>query len=396
MRKMRHSIREGFAKCFATLHIAALRTASGRKLSQTMIHVISFEHRRLTYLDQRFLPLKEVYVHTKDYRKAIDAIKTLAIRGAPLIGIAAAYAVVLALSAYKGKKSGLKKYFYRALSEINASRPTAVNLFWATARLRAVFERVFEESDIPAIVNALAAEATAIHQEEIHNCAAIARYGVELLRRDFAHVLRYQRLTALTHCNTGALATGGMGTALGVIKQAYLEGLIEKVYVSETRPLLQGLRLTTFELEKEDIPYEAISDSSAGFLFQREMIDFVITGADRIAANGDTANKIGTYAHAVHAAFHRRRLYIAAPLSTFDISLSTGADIVIEQRDAAELTSIYGRAVAPTKTPVLNYAFDVTPAALISAIITDKGICEPDFKRSIARLGATARAFHHD
>ncbi len=361
-----------------------------------MIEVISFEHRQLRYLDQRFLPLKEVYVHTKDYRKVIEAIKTLAIRGAPLIGIAAGYGAVLALAAYKGKKSGLKKHFYHALAELNASRPTAVNLFWATARLRAAFQKVFDQSDIPAIVDALTEEAKAIHQEEIQNCAAIARYGIELLRRDFAHVLQHRRLTVLTHCNTGTLATGGIGTALGVIKQAYLEGLIEKVYVSETRPLLQGLRLTCFELEKEEIPYQAIADSSAGFLFQRQMIDFVITGADRIAANGDTANKIGTYTHAVNAAFHRRRLYIAAPLSTFDMSLANGNEIIIEQRAASELLTAYGRNLAPPKTPVLNYAFDVTPASLISAIITDKGISEPDFKRSIAQLMTQAKTFHHD
>jgi methylthioribose-1-phosphate isomerase len=377
------------------LHIVEVLLCKNMGL-QTMIEVISFEHRRLTYLDQRFLPLKEVYVHTKDYRKAIEAIKTLAIRGAPLIGIAAGYAGVLALAAYKGKKSGLKKYVYRVLAELDASRPTAVNLFWATARLRAAFQKVFDHSDIPTIVEALAAEAKAIHQEEIQNCAAIARHGVALLRRDFAHVLQYQRLTVLTHCNTGTLATGGIGTALGVIKQAYLEGLIEKVYVSETRPLLQGLRLTCFELEKEEIPYQAISDSSAGFLFQRQMIDFVITGADRIAANGDTANKIGTYTHAVNAAFHRRRLYIAAPLSTFDTSLSNGNEIIIEQRAASELLTAYGRNLAPPKTPVLNYAFDVTPASLISAIITDKGISEPDFKRSIAHLMTHAKTFHHD
>jgi methylthioribose-1-phosphate isomerase len=378
--------------CVAHCRSFVLKQGGG----STMIEVISFEHRQLRYLDQRFLPLKEVYVHTKDYRKVIEAIKTLAIRGAPLIGIAAGYGAVLALAAYKGKKSGLKKHFYRALAELDASRPTAVNLFWATARLRAAFQKVFDQSDIPAIVDALTEEAKAIHQEEIQNCANIARHGVELLRRDFAHVLQHQRLTVLTHCNTGTLATGGIGTALGVIKQAYLEGLIEKVYVSETRPLLQGLRLTCFELEKEEIPYQAISDSSAGFLFQRQMIDFVITGADRIAANGDTANKIGTYTHAVNAAFHRRRLYIAAPLSTFDTSLANGNEIIIEQRAASELLTVYGRNLAPPKTPVLNYAFDVTPASLISAIITDKGVSEPDFKRSIAQLMTQAKTFHHD
>lgn len=382
------------ARRLATTALCCCRLQQFQK--QRMIHALVFENKRLSYLDQRFLPLKEVYVHTKDYRKVVEAIKTLAIRGAPLIGIAAGYAAALALYAYKGKKSGLKRYFFNALSELDASRPTAVNLFWATARVRAAFNKVYEHSDIPAIAKAVAEEASAIHQEEIQNCLAIARYGVELLRRDFADVLQHQRLTVLTHCNTGTLATGGIGTALGVIKQAYLEGLIEKVFVSETRPLLQGLRLTTFELEKEEIPYQAISDSSAGFLFQKEMIDFVITGADRIAANGDTANKIGTYTHAVSAAFHQRKFYVAAPLSTFDGSLACGEEIHIEQRAGSELTSIYGRNVAPAKTPVLNYAFDITPASLISSIITDKGIAEPDFTQSLARLAAEAKTLHHD
>ncbi|MCS7013837.1 MAG: S-methyl-5-thioribose-1-phosphate isomerase [Chloroherpetonaceae bacterium] len=361
-----------------------------------MIQVIVFENKRLTYLDQRFLPLKEVFVHTKDYRKVIEAIKTLAIRGAPLIGIAAAYAAALAVQAYKGKKSGLKRYFYHALSELDAARPTAVNLFWATARARAAFNRVYEQSDISTIAKAILEEAEAIHQKEVQNCDAIARHGTELLRRDFAHQLLQRRLTVLTHCNTGTLATGGIGTALGVIKQAYLEGLIEKVFVSETRPLLQGLRLTTFELEKEEIPYQAIADSSAGFLFQKGMIDLVITGADRIAANGDTANKIGTYTHAVNAAFHKRKFYVAAPLSTFDATLSCGEEILIEQRAGTELTSIYGRNVAPQKTPVLNYAFDITPATLISSIITERGVAEPDFKTSLAQIAAETKVLHHD
>ncbi len=360
-----------------------------------MIHAISFEHGRLRYLDQRFLPLKEIYIETKDYRRAVDAIKTLAVRGAPLIGIAAGYAAVLAVAQFKGKKRSLKSHMAHALAEIEAARPTAVNLFWAAARMKAAFNQAFEAYDVPEIARRLQAEAEAIHHEEIANCAAIARHGVDLLKRDFAHILPHQRLTVLTHCNTGTLATGGLGTALGVIKVAYQEGLIEKVYASETRPLLQGLRLTTYELEKEQLPYEAIADGASGFLMQREMIDFVITGADRIARNGDTANKIGTYSHAVNAAHHRRKFYIAAPVSTIDAAISNGHQITIEQRGNTELTSIYGKSVAPVKTPALNFAFDVTPASLIAAIITEKGVCEKDYTRSISTIVAKPLNGHH-
>jgi methylthioribose-1-phosphate isomerase len=349
---------------------------------------ISFEHDTLHYLDQRFLPLKEIVVATRDYKRAIEAIKTLAIRGAPLIGIAAGYAFVLAARQFKGKKKNFSTFLAKAAGEIESSRPTAVNLFFAMARLKRVVEREAALSDIPELIFKLEQEARTIHSEEIHNCEAIGQHGVKLLKEEFSHVLAYQRLTVLTHCNTGVLATGGIGTAFGVIKRAYEAGLIEKVYASETRPLLQGLRLTAFELEKEQIPFEVVSDSSAAFLMQKSLIDFVITGADRIATNGDTANKIGTYSHAISAAAHRRKFYIAAPVSTIDFSLSDGSQIPIERRATLELTRIYGRNVAKESLPALNYAFDVTPHSFISAIITEKGILQPNFTEAISERAA--------
>ncbi|MGQ9805409.1 MAG: S-methyl-5-thioribose-1-phosphate isomerase [Chlorobiales bacterium] len=357
---------------------------------------ISFEHDTLHYLDQRFLPLKEIVVATRDYKRAIEAIKSLAIRGAPLIGIAAGYAFVLAARQFKGKKKNFSAFLTKVAKEIEASRPTAVNLFVATARLKRIVEREVASSDIPELIFKLEQEARTIHSEEIHNCEAIAQHGVKLLKQEFSHVLSYQRLTVLTHCNTGVLATGGIGTAFGVIKRAYEAGLIEKVYVSETRPLLQGLRLTAFELEKEQIPFEVVSDSSTAFLMQKSLIDFVITGADRIATNGDTANKIGTYSHAIAAAAHRRKFYIAAPVSTIDFSISDGSQIPIERRSTIELTRIYGRNVAKESLPVLNYAFDITPHSLISAIITDKGVLKPNFTEAIAELAPEQTESSHD
>jgi methylthioribose-1-phosphate isomerase len=352
-----------------------------------MIEAIHFEHYTLRYLDQRFLPMKETRVSTRDYRRAIDAIKTLAIRGAPLIGIAAAYAVVLAARQFKGKKKNFKSHLLAAIEEINASRPTAVNLFFATAKMTNVLHASLNTAiDIPQLIERLLEEARAIHTAEIYGCEQIAFHGVELLRHDFAHVLMYQRLTVLTHCNTGVLATGGIGTALGVIKLAYREGLIERVYVSETRPLLQGLRLTAWELAKEKIPFEVVSDSSSGFLMQKSLVDFVITGADRIAANGDTANKIGTYTHALAAHQHHRKFYIAAPVSTIDMSIPDGNAIPIEQRRNTELINLYGRPLAPPETPALNFAFDVTPHELISAIITDEGVTQNSHQDELAKL----------
>ncbi len=344
-----------------------------------MIDAISFDQNRLRYLDQRFLPLKETYVDTNDYLSAIDAIKTLALRGAPLIGVAAGYTVVLAVQSYEGKKKDFKPYFNKIIQEVEASRPTAVNLFYATARMKDVFNARFEDTQLPEFNELILQEARAIHDKEIQNCEDMARNGVEQIKKDLGHILAERKLNVLTHCNTGTLATGGLGTALGVIKKAYQEGLINCVYTAESRPLLQGLRLTAWELEQEQIPFFSHADSSSGILMQRGKIDFAIVGADRIAANGDTANKIGTFNHAVLCHEHNLPFYIAAPVSTIDIAIPDGTHIPIEERDGDELRSIYGRQVATESTPVVNYAFDMTPSKFIRGIITETDALTGDY-----------------
>lgn len=345
-----------------------------------MIDTVSFQHNRLHYLDQRFLPLKENYIETNDYHSAVEAIKTLAVRGAPLIGIVGGYALVMAAAVYKGKKKEFKKYFTQAVAEVEASRPTAVNLFFATKRIKRVVQRRFESLELPKLVEALSAEARAIHSEEVLSCDRISEHGTRLLEKTFAKTLKKRSLKVLTHCNTGSLATGGSGTALGVIKAAFAAGLIEKVYASETRPLLQGLRLTAWELEKEKIPFQVIADGASGMLMQRGEIDFVIAGADRIARNGDTANKIGTFNHAAVAQAHKLPFYIAAPISTMDAAIESGKEIVIEERSGEELRVMFGRRIAPEKMPALNLAFDVTPAKFITAIITEAGVFKKPYK----------------
>ncbi len=348
-----------------------------------MIDAISFDQNRIKYLDQRFLPLKETYVDTNDYLSAIEAIKTLAVRGAPLIGIVAGYTVVLAVQNYEGKKKDFKAYFTKIIAEVEASRPTAVNLFYATARMKAVFNNHFENSQLPEFNELILKEARAIHEKEIQNCEDMARFGVEQIKKDLGHILAERKLNVLTHCNTGTLATGGLGTALGVIKKAYQEGLINCVYTAESRPLLQGLRLTAWELEQEQIPFFSHADSSSGILMQRGKVDFAIVGADRIAANGDTANKIGTFNHAVLCHEHGLPFYIAAPLSTIDTTIPDGTHIPIEERNGDELRSIYGRQVATASTPVVNYAFDMTPAKFIRGIITETAALSADYVQAI-------------
>lgn len=351
-----------------------------------MIDAVSFENNTLGYLDQRLLPLKEEYVRTTSYLEAIEAIKTLAVRGAPLIGIVAGYTVMLGLNSYKGSKEEFAPYFEKLIADVEASRPTAVNLFFATARMKEVYDAHFASDSLEALFAKMLAAARKIHDDEIANCDHMARHGVELIRQDFTETLKTRKLNVLTHCNTGTLATGGSGTALGVIKHAWKEGVIEKVITAESRPLLQGLRLTAWELEKENIPFLSISDSSSAFLMQKGMIDFGIVGADRIAANGDTANKIGTFAHAVSAFLHNIPYYIAAPVSTVDITISDGTQIPIEERSADELRTIFKTQVATPSTPVLNYAFDVTPNTYIRGIITDKKAVVGNYSEELKKL----------
>lgn len=351
-----------------------------------MIDAISFSNGTFRYLDQRFLPLQELHVETRDYKEAIEAIKTLAVRGAPLIGASAGYTVVLGLNAYQGDKADFPAYFDKLIAEVNASRPTAVNLFFATKKMQAVYDANFEADSLEALFAKMTDEAQKIYSDEVDNCDRIARHGVEQLKRDLADVLKTRKLNVLTHCNTGTLACCGIGTALGVIRLAWQEGLIERVISSESRPLLQGLRLTAWELEHDGIPFVSISDSSSAILMQRGMIDFAVVGADRITANGDTANKIGTYAHAISANHHCIPFYIAAPVSTIDITLSEGSQIPIEERNADELRTIFGTQVATPTTPVVNYAFDVTPGTLIRGIITEKKAVVGDYVKGLAEL----------
>jgi len=351
-----------------------------------MIDAISFQNGTLRYLDQRFLPLKENYVATKSHIEAIEAIKTLAVRGAPLIGVAAGYTVILGINAFNGTKEEFPAYFEKLIADVEASRPTAVNLFFATARLMDVYNANYAEDSLESLFAKMLEAAVKIHDDEIDNCDRMARFGVDQIKKDLAATLKKRKLTVLTHCNTGTLATGGSGTALGVIKLAWKEGLIEKVITAESRPLLQGLRLTAWELEQENIPFYSISDSSSAFLMQKGMIDFGIVGADRIAANGDTANKIGTYAHAVSAERHGIPFYIAAPVSTIDITIDNGTQIPIEERNADELRTIFGTQVATPTTPVINYAFDVTPGELLRGIITDKKAVVGNYQEELRKI----------
>lgn len=305
-------------------------------------------------LDQRVLPGREDWLSLSSYEEVVDAIRDMAVRGAPAIGVAAAYG--MALAALSGEDKAVAK------AALAGSRPTAVNLFWALDRIDAMPSWSFED---------VIKEAQAIEREDLEMNQAIGRHGAALIQPGW---------NVLTICNTGALATAGHGTALGVIRSAHAEGKNIHVYSCETRPRQQGLRLTAYELIKEGIPFHSIADGAAGSLMRLGKVDCVIAGADRIAANGDTANKIGTYSLAVLAKHHGLPFFIAAPSSTLDSSLPTGDAIPIEERSAEELTHIEGVCAAPEGCPVYNPAFDVTPGELIDAIITERGVARGPYR----------------
>ena len=317
----------------------------------------------LALLDQTKLPVEQVWLTYTDYRQVAEAIKTMVVRGAPAIGVSAAYAYCLA--ALEGAD------LVEAKAVLAASRPTAVNLFWALDRM----ERKATTCSGDAAV--LIEEAKAIHAEDIEMNHAIGAFGAEV-------VPEHARI--LTHCNAGALATGGYGTALGVIRAAHEQGKVDMVYADETRPLLQGARLTAYELVEDNIPATLIADNMAAFLMQQGKIDLVLLGCDRMAANGDFANKIGTYSVAVNAKHHGVPFYTVLPSSTIDLSLADGSGIPIEERAADEVRTMYGVQTAPTKVPVYNPAFDVTPHELLTGIITEKGVIYPPFKENLAKL----------
>lgn len=331
-------------------------------MSKNDFFSLRFENDSLTFLDQTKLPLEEKYFSTDDYLRISEAIKRLEIRGAPAIGVAAAFA--LALSQLHENNS---EKFYQAYETLLNSRPTAVNLKWAINRIKFLYEKIIDEKNV---YHDLLAEAKAIHEEDINFCYRIAENGLKIFSKN---------INVLTHCNTGALATGGKGTALNVIRAAFEKGFVNHVFADETRPLFQGSRLTAFELEKFGIPFSILTDSSAAFLMQQKKVDLIITGADRIARNGDSANKIGTYNLAVLAKYHSIPFYIAAPTSTIDFNIASGSDIPIEYRSGDELVFIKNIQIAKSGVNAFSPAFDITPAELITGIITEKEVVSPPY-----------------
>ena len=328
---------------------------------------------KIKLLDQRRLPREEVYLEIRDYHQVIEAIRTLAIRGAPAIGVAAAMGAALgALEIQTGDGAEFLGRFQEICREIAASRPTAVNLFWALERMQRLAQDHAQEP-VPALKDYLVIEAQAMLKEDETTNRHLGRWG---------EILIDEGMRVLTHCNTGALATGAYGTALGVLRSAWESGKRFSVWVDETRPLLQGARLTTWELGKLEIPYTLIPDGAAATLMHQGRVDLVILGADRIAGNGDTANKIGTYSLAVLAYHHGIPFYVAAPLSTFDFTIADGSHIPLEERSGEEVTHLRGEPLAPAGAPALNLAFDVTPSDLISGIITEKGVLKPPYTSS--------------
>ena len=336
------------------------------------IEPIAYREGAVELIDQRRLPEEQVILRITNVDELADAIRTMAIRGAPSIGIAAAYGVVLGLSDCEAgnNRRGLLREACKLLA---GTRPTAVNLTWALGRMKAVFEKK-AEADHADLVRALIEEARHIHENEVAANRRIGQLGVSLVP---------QGATVLTHCNTGALATGGYGTALGIVRAAWERGTLVKVFVDETRPRLQGARLTAWELAEDEIPHEVIVDGASASLMARGEVDLVLVGADRIARNGDVANKIGTYSLAVLSRHHRIPFYVAAPISTIDPACPSGGAIPIEERPPDEVRTVRGVLVVPTETPVRNPAFDVTPHTLISGIVTEHGILTAPFEEAI-------------
>lgn len=333
-----------------------------------MVKSIEWLGDRVRFLDQTALPQQESYIETTDYHAITDGIRALKLRGAPLIGVAASYGVALAAISFRGDDlRKLSDIIHAAVNELASTRPTAVNLFWALERMKKIFAMC---DSVPAAHRRLVEEAIRIHSEDADMCKKIGEHGAALVGQSAA---------ILTHCNTGALATGGEGTAQSIITTAYRQGKSIRVYVDETRPAFQGARLTAWELHNHGIDATLITDSTGPFLMSQRKIDLVVVGADRIAENGDTANKIGTYSLAVSAHHHGVPFYVAAPGSTIDCSLISGAKIPIEERSTKELTEIFGQQLAPRGIAAFTPAFDVTPASLITAIITESGVHRPPY-----------------
>ena len=342
-----------------------------------MIKTIAWSESGVVMLDQTLLPAEEVYHTYRTHVEVAEAIRSMVIRGAPAIGVAAAMGIALGVkNAVPAGLAELDAIFERVCGDIQATRPTAVNLFWAIERMKSVYRRTRPEG-IQAIRAALIRESIAMYSEDIEANRMIGRWGQELIPA---------KAQILTHCNAGALATAGYGTALGVIRAAVEAGKEIQVYADETRPFLQGARLTAWELQKDGIPVTVITDNMAGHFLQKGKIDCVIVGADRIAANGDVANKIGTYSVAVLAKENGVPFFVAAPISTLDLSLPDGSHIPIEERNPDEVRKIKGIDITPADTRVANPAFDVTPNRYVSAIVTDRGVARPPYDVSLRKL----------
>ena len=351
-------------------------------LRETKVRTVEWTEAGVVMLDQRVLPDKEIYLTLKTPEEVGEAIRTMVIRGAPAIGVAAAMG--FALGAVQAKSLSKDK-FHTRLDEVGellaATRPTAVNLFWAIERMKDIARPLRSESP-EKVAARLVEEAVTMRREDEESCRRLGGFGAELMP-DEGNVL--------THCNAGALATAGYGTALGVIRAAVDAGKKISVLADETRPFLQGARLTAWELAKDDIPVRVITDNMAGHFMKKGEVTSVVVGADRIASNGDTANKIGTYTVAVLARENDIPFYVAAPLSTVDFDIPSGDQIPIEERDGREVSHIRDQAISPEGVPVSNPAFDVTPHKYVTAIITDAGVARPPFNESLARLRDAAQ-----
>ena len=349
-----------------------------------MLPSVAWHDDDIVMVDQRKLPATEVYVTCKSVNDVAKAIKSMVIRGAPAIGVSAAMG--LALGAARSKATGTKQFtteFQRNCDLLASTRPTAVNLFWAIERMKRTFsEGALAGESVEQLQSRLRAEADRIHDEDVESCRAIGRHGAALVP---------QEARILTHCNAGALATAGYGTALGVIRGAVEAGRKVRVLADETRPFLQGARLTAWELVKDGIDTTVITDNMAGAMMRAGDVDLVVVGADRIAANGDIANKIGTYSVAVLAREHNIPFYVAAPSSTIDLSTKDGDAIPIEERDSREVTHVGSNQLAPDGAHVRNPSFDITPHKYITAIVTERGVLRPPFIESLANAGTRDR-----
>ncbi len=344
-----------------------------------MVPTVAWENGVVVMIDQRRLPAEESLLRCRDHHEVATAIREMAIRGAPAIGVAAALGLALGAGNTRSEGAALRTEWSDMCATLAATRPTAVNLFWAIERMRRRFDTLAAEGG-ETLRAALLAEALAIQQEDLAACRRMGDLGAELLPAE---------ARILTHCNAGALATAGYGTALGVVRSAARLGKVKAVFADETRPWLQGSRLTVWELMQDGIQATLIAEAAAGHLMAQGEINAVVVGADRIAANGDVANKIGTYAVAILAKEHGLPFYVAAPVSTLDLHTPTGKDIPIEERPAHEVTHVAGQRVAPEGALVRNPAFDVTPHRYVTAIVCERGVACPPFSESLAKLAAT-------